>query len=239
MKQLLKLSILLLLVALAFCACDKNDGDDDRKCVYPNPSQPSESIYNYTGEVEFVVDAPQIKEKIEQDLTENPPFGGAKKYKILMRKVSSALAATFTLNAQDTRDETSFYSYRMILVGDAEWKENYKLFPVGSGISDSWNKWDIVPIASGDGKAIATYDVFIKQDIPAPWLAVKCIFVRTSRRNFARSSLKTTSMLWFAVWFFRMSRVGMLSRISACITSFYIMAGMLFTASLSYTAANR
>lgn len=99
MKQLLKLSILLQLVALAFCACDKNDGDDDRKCVYPNPSQPSESIYNYTGEVEFVVDAPQIKEKIEQDLTENPPFGGAKKYKILMRKVSSALAATFTLNA--------------------------------------------------------------------------------------------------------------------------------------------
>lgn len=80
MKQLLKLSILLCLSPLAFCACDKNDGDDDRGCVYPNPSQPSESIYNYTGEVEFVVDAPQIKEKIEQDLTENPPFGGAKKY---------------------------------------------------------------------------------------------------------------------------------------------------------------
>lgn len=138
MKQLLKLSILLLLVALAFCACDKNDGDDDRKCVYPNPSQPSESIYNYTGEVEFVVDAPQIKEKIEQDLTENPPFGGAKKYQILVRKVSSALAATFTLNAQDTRDETSYYSYRMIWVDRAEWKENYKLFSVGSGISGSW-----------------------------------------------------------------------------------------------------
>ena len=80
MKQLLKLSILLCLSPLAFCACDKNDGDDDRGCVYPNPSQPSESIYNYTGEVEFVVDAPQIKEKIEQDLTENPPFGGAKKW---------------------------------------------------------------------------------------------------------------------------------------------------------------
>ena len=79
MKQLLKLSILLCLSPLAFCACDKNDGDDDRGCVYPHPSQPSESIYNYTGEVEFVVDAPQIKEKIEQDLTENPPFGGAKK----------------------------------------------------------------------------------------------------------------------------------------------------------------
>lgn len=46
-------------------------------------------------------------------------------------------------------------------------------------------------------------------------------------------------MVAFAVWFFRMSREEMLSRISACITSFYIMAGMLFTASLSYTAANR
>ena len=98
MKQLLKLSILLCLSPLVFCACDKNDGDDDRGCVYPNPFQPSESIYNYTGEVEFVVDAPQIKEKIEQDLTENPPFGGAKKYQILVRKVSSALAATYTLN---------------------------------------------------------------------------------------------------------------------------------------------
>lgn len=74
MKQLLKLSILLLLVALAFCACDKNDGDDDRKCVYPNPSQPSESIYNYTGEVEFVVDAPQIKEKIEPRLDGKSSF---------------------------------------------------------------------------------------------------------------------------------------------------------------------
>lgn len=113
MKQLLKLSILLCLSPLAFCACDKNDGDDDRGCVYPNPSQPSESIYNYTGEVEFVVDAPQIKEKIEQDLTENPPFGGAKKYQILVRKVSSALAATCTLNVEDTKDETSFFSYRM------------------------------------------------------------------------------------------------------------------------------
>lgn len=83
MKQLSKLSILLLLVALAFCACDKNNGDDDGGGVHPNPPQPSESICNYTGEVEFVVDAPQIKEKIEQDLTENPPFGGANSIKFL------------------------------------------------------------------------------------------------------------------------------------------------------------
>lgn len=175
-ETVIKIINLTLLVALVFCACDKNDGDDDRGCVYPNPSQPSESIYNYTGEVEFVVDAPQIKEKIEQDLTENPPFGGAKKYQILVRKVSSALAATYTLNVEDTKDETSFFSYRMSLVDRAEWKENYKLFPVGSGISGSWYKWDIVPIATGDGKAIATNDVFIKQDIPASLVGSKMYF---------------------------------------------------------------
>ena len=109
-------------------------------------------------------------------MTENPPFGGAKKYQILVRKVSSALAATYTLNVQDTKDETSFYSYRMSLVDRAEWKENYKLFPVGSGISGIWYKWDIVPIATGDGKAIATYDVFIKQDIPASLVGSKMYF---------------------------------------------------------------
>lgn len=175
-ETVIKIINLTLLVAPCVLCVDKNDGDDDRGCVYPNPSQPSESIYNYTGEVEFVVDAPQIKEKIEQDLTENPPFGGAKKYQILVRKVSSALAATYTLNVQDTKDETSFYSYRMSLVDRAEWKENYKLFPVGSGISGSWYKWDIVPIATGDGKAIATYDVFIKQDIPASLVGSKMYF---------------------------------------------------------------
>ena len=174
MKQLSKLSILLLFVALAFCACDKNNGDDDGGGVHPNPPQPSESIYNYTGEVEFVVDAPQIKEKIEQDLTANPPFGGAKQYQILIRKVSSALAATYTLNVQDTKDETFFVSYRMSSVGEAERNENYKLFPTGDGISVS--KWDIVPVATGDGKAIATYDVFIKQNIPASLVGSKMYF---------------------------------------------------------------
>ena len=48
MKQLSKLSILLLFVALTFCACDKNDGDDDGG--HSNRPQPSESIYNFTGE---------------------------------------------------------------------------------------------------------------------------------------------------------------------------------------------
>ena len=176
MKQLSKLSILLLFVAIAFCACDKNNGDDDGGCIHPNPSQPSESIYNYTGEVEFVVDAPQIKEKIEQDLTENPPFGGSEKYQLVIRKVSSALAATYTLGVQSTKDEEVLYSYRMEYAGNAEWKENYKLFPVGSEISGSWYKWDIVPIATGNGKAIATYDVFLKRNIPASAVGSKLYF---------------------------------------------------------------
>lgn len=123
----------------------------------------------------------------------------------------------------------------MSLVDRAEWKENYKLFPVGSGISGSWYKWDIVPIATGDGKAIATYDVFIKQDIPASLVGSKMYFVRTSRRNVARSSLKTTSMPWFAVWFFRMSREEMLSRISACITSFILWQGCFYSIPVIYS----
>lgn len=71
MKQLSKLSILLLFVALAFCACDKNDGDDNGKCIYPKPA--SVNVYNYSVTVETVVDAPQaeVKAAIEQDLEAN------------------------------------------------------------------------------------------------------------------------------------------------------------------------
>lgn len=75
---------------------------------------------------------------------------------------------------QDTKDETFFVSYRMSSVGEAERNENYKLFPAGDGISVS--KWDIVPVATGDGKAIATYDVFIKQNIPASLVGSKMYF---------------------------------------------------------------
>lgn len=164
MKYLSKLSMLLLFVALAFCACDKNNGDDDGG--HSNPPQLSESIYNFTGKVEFVVDAPQIKEKIEQDLTDNPPFEGAKKYQLVIRSVSSALAPTYTLGVQRDIDKTALLSYRMEYADKVEAKENYKLFSFAPGIL-GWNKWDIVPIATGDGKPIASYDVFISQNIPA------------------------------------------------------------------------
>ena len=65
MKYFVKKSVLLLLVVLAFCACDNSN--DNGEVIQPNP-QSSKSVVNYTGEVEYVVDAPQIREDIEQDL---------------------------------------------------------------------------------------------------------------------------------------------------------------------------
>lgn len=82
MKYLVKKSVLLLLVVLAFCACDNSN--DNGEGIQPNP-QPSKSVVNYTGEVEFVVDAPQIREDIEQDLKANPPFGGSRKYQFITK----------------------------------------------------------------------------------------------------------------------------------------------------------
>ena len=68
MKYFVKKSVLLLLVVLAFCACDNSN--DNGEIIQPNP-QSSKTVVNYTGEVEFVVDAPQIREDIEQDLKAN------------------------------------------------------------------------------------------------------------------------------------------------------------------------
>ena len=68
MKYFVKKSVLLLLVVLAFCACDNsNDNNDNGEVIQPKP-QSSKTVVNCTGEVEFVVDAPQIREDIEQDL---------------------------------------------------------------------------------------------------------------------------------------------------------------------------
>lgn len=83
MKYFIKKSVLLLLVVLAFCACDNSN--ENGEVIPPNP-QSSKSVVNYTGEVEFVVDAPQIREDIEQDLKANPPFGGSKKISVCHKK---------------------------------------------------------------------------------------------------------------------------------------------------------
>lgn len=83
MKYFVKKSVLLLLVVLAFCACDNSN--DNGEVIQPNP-QLSKTVDNYTGKVEFVVEAPKIREDIEQDLKVNPPFGGSQKYQFVVKR---------------------------------------------------------------------------------------------------------------------------------------------------------
>lgn len=170
MKYLVKKSVLLLLVVLAFCACDNSN--DNGEVIPPNP-QSSKSVVNYTGEVEFVVDAPQIREDIEQDLKANPPFGGSKKYQFVTKKYST-LPALYMLYAVNPEDDKSADGYILSRAGEVERNDNYRLFPATSGLV--WSKMDIVPIATKDGKPVATYDVFIQQNIPASMVGSKMYF---------------------------------------------------------------
>ena len=170
MKYLVKISVYLLLVVLAFCACDNSN--DNGEVIPPKP-QSWKSVVNYTGEVEFVVDAPQIREDIEQDLKANPPFGGSKKYLFITEKYSM-LAATNMLYAVNPEDDKSADVYILSNAGEVEWKENYKLFPAAS--VRGWYKMNIVPIDTKDGKPVATYDVFIQQNIPASAVGSKMYF---------------------------------------------------------------
>ena len=170
MKYLVKKSVLLLLVVLAFCACDNSN--DNGEVIQPNP-QSSKSVVNYTGEVEFVVDAPQIRKDIEQDLKANPPFGGSKKYQFITKRYSM-LPALFMLYAVNPEDDKSADGYILSNAGEVEWKDNYRLFPVTSG--RGWEKMNIVPIATKDGKPVTTYDVFIQQNVPASAVHSKMYF---------------------------------------------------------------
>ena len=171
MKYLVKKSVLLLLVVLAFCACDNSN--DNGEGIQPNP-QPSKSVVNYTGEVEFVVDAPQIREDIEQDLKANPPFGGSKKYQFIIKK-HSTLAALYMLYAVNPEDDKSADGYILDIAGKVEGKDNYKLLIPAASVH-GWYKMDIVPIATKDGKPVATYDVFVQQNIPASMVGSKMYF---------------------------------------------------------------
>lgn len=170
MKYLVKISVYLLLVVLAFCACDNSNDNGD---VIPPKPQSSKSVVNYTGEVEFVVDAPQIREDIEQDLKANPPFGGSKKYQFIIKK-HSTLAALCMLYAVNPEDDKSADGYILDIAGEVVWKENYRLFPTASG--PAWYKMDIVPVDTKDGKPVATYDVFIQQPIPSSTVHSKMYF---------------------------------------------------------------
>lgn len=103
MKYLVKKTVLLLLVVLTFCACDNSN--DNGEVIQINPWS-SKTVVNYTGEVEYVVDAPQIREDIEQDLKANPPFGGSKKYQFII-KSHSTLSPLYMLYAVNPEDDKS------------------------------------------------------------------------------------------------------------------------------------
>ena len=171
MKYLVKKSVLLLLVVLAFCACDNSN--DNGEVIQPNPHPQSwKTVVNYTGEVEFVVDAPQIREDIEQDLKANPPFGGSKKYQFII-KSHSTLSPLYMLYAVNPEDDKSADGYTLNIAGKVESKDNYRLFPTASG--QGWYKENIVPVDTKDGKPVATYDVFI-QNIPTSVVVSKMYF---------------------------------------------------------------
>ena len=170
MKYFVKKSVLLLLVVLAFCACDNSN--DNGEGIQPNP-QPSKSVVNYTGEVELVVDAPQIREDIEQDLKANPPFGGSRKYQFITKKYST-LPAVYMLYAVNSEDDKSADGYILSIAGKAESKDNYRLFSAVSGLA--WYKMDIVPVDTKDGKPVATYDVFMQLNIPSSMVHSKMYF---------------------------------------------------------------
>ena len=170
MKYLVKKSVLLLLVVLAFCACDNSN--DNGEVIPPNP-QSSKTVVNYTGEVEFVVEAPKIREDIEQDLKVTPPFGGSKKYQFIIKK-HSTLAALCMLYAVNPEDDKSADGYILDIAGKVEYKDNYRLFPTASG--PGWYKENIVPVDTKDGKPVATYDVFMHQNIPSSLVHSKMYF---------------------------------------------------------------
>lgn len=171
MKYFVKKSVLLLLVVLAFCACDNSN--DNGEVIQPNPHPQSlKTVVNYTGEVEFVVDAPQIREDIEQDLKANPPFGGSKKYQFIIKSHSTLPA--FMLYAVNPEDDKSADVYILDIAGRVESNDNYRLFPAAS--ANAWYKMDIVPVDTKDGKPVATYDVFMHQDIPSSLVHSKMYF---------------------------------------------------------------
>lgn len=170
MKYFVKKSVLLLLVVLAFCACDNSN--DNGEVIQPNP-QSWKTVVNYTGEVEFVVNAPQIREDIEQDLKANPPFGGSKKYQFII-KSHSTLSPLYMLYAVNPEDDKSADGYTLNIAGKVERNDNYRLFSAVS--ANAWYKMDIVPVDTKDGKPVATYDAFIHQNIPSSLVHSKMYF---------------------------------------------------------------
>ena len=120
-----------------------------------------------------MVDAPQIREDIEQDLKANPPFGGSKKYQFII-KSHSTLSPLYMLYAVNPEDDKSADEYTLNIAGKVERNDNYRLFSAVSGLA--WYKMDIVPVDTKDGKPVATYDVFMHQPIPSSLVHSKMYF---------------------------------------------------------------
>ena len=203
MKYLVKKSVLLLLVVLAFCACDNsNDNGDNDEVIQINPWS-SKTVVNYIGEVEFVVDAPQIREDIEQDLKANPPFGGSKKYQFITKKYST-LPAVYMLYAVNPEDDKSAdgYIYWTSLV---KWRVRTIIdcsLPLLYLVGIRW----ILCLSTQRMASLLQHTMCLCIKIfLLLWLIARCISAKTLRRNIARSSLMKTFMPWFAVWFFLMS----------------------------------
>lgn len=203
MKYLVKKSVLLLLVVLAFCACDNSNDNSD--VIPPNP-QSSKTVVNYTGEVEFVVDAPQIREDIEQDLKANPPFGGSKKYQFVIKK-HSTLAALYMLYAVNPEDDKSADGY--ILRNAVKWRVRTIIDCSLPHLQMLGIRW-ILCLSTQRMASLLQHTMCLCIKIfLLLWLIARCISAKTLRRNIARSSLMKTFMPWFAVWFFLMS-IGMI-----------------------------
>ena len=78
------------------------------------------------------------------------------------------------LYAVNPEDDKSADGYILDIAGKVEYKDNYRLFPTASG--QGWYKENIVPIATKDGKPVATYDVFMQLNIPSSLLHSKMCF---------------------------------------------------------------
>lgn len=78
------------------------------------------------------------------------------------------------LYAVNPEDDKSADGYILDIAGKVESNDNYRLFPATS--ANAWYKMDIVPIATKDGKPVATYDVFMHQPIPSSLVHSKMYF---------------------------------------------------------------
>ena len=78
------------------------------------------------------------------------------------------------LYAVNPEDDKSADGYILDIAGKVERNDNYRLFPAAS--ANAWHKMDIVPVDTKDGKPVATYDVFMHQNIPSSLVDSKMYF---------------------------------------------------------------